>query len=70
LLYKIPPAVKSIKGEHQIMPEQKEKLYRLEKKDIPKADAVLTDAFRHDPFWNRVLAKSRAGHNEVYLKYQ
>jgi ribosomal protein S18 acetylase RimI-like enzyme len=73
LLYKIQPAVKSIKGEHKIMSEQKEKLYRLEKNDVLKADAVLTDAFRHDPLWNRVLAKSKAdqqtGLFEVPIRY-
>ncbi len=34
-------------------------LYRLRPKDVPKADAVLTDAFRHDPLWSRVLAESK-----------
>jgi ribosomal protein S18 acetylase RimI-like enzyme len=30
-------------------------LYRLQKRDIRKADAVLTDAFRNDPLWSRVF---------------
>jgi len=32
-----------------------ENLYRLQKKDIPKATAALTDAFQRDPMWNKVF---------------
>lgn len=28
-------------------------LYKIRKKDIPKASAVLADAFRYDPLWNK-----------------
>jgi ribosomal protein S18 acetylase RimI-like enzyme len=48
-------------------------LYRLRKRDIPKADSVLTDAFRHDPLWSRVLAESKTdqqrGLFEVPIRY-
>jgi ribosomal protein S18 acetylase RimI-like enzyme len=30
-------------------------LYRLQKKDISRAAAVLADAFQHDPVWNAIL---------------
>jgi ribosomal protein S18 acetylase RimI-like enzyme len=30
-------------------------LHRVQEKEIPKAAAVLRDAFRHDPVWNRVF---------------
>jgi ribosomal protein S18 acetylase RimI-like enzyme len=33
-------------------------LYRLQKRDIPQASAVLTDAFQHDPIWKVVLRES------------
>ena len=33
------------------MSGQIENLYKVQKKDIPKAGAVLADAFQHDPFW-------------------
>jgi hypothetical protein len=67
------PAVTPEKGERQTMPGQIRNLYRLRKKDIPKADAVLTDAFKHDPLWCRVLTESRAGQQrglfEVPIRY-
>jgi ribosomal protein S18 acetylase RimI-like enzyme len=30
-------------------------LYRLQKRDIPRAAAVLADAFRHDPVWDAIM---------------
>lgn len=30
-----------------------ESLYKVQKKDIPKAGAVLADAFQHDPVWTK-----------------
>ena len=33
------------------MSGQTENLYKVQKKDIPKAGAELADAFQHDPFW-------------------
>ena len=33
------------------MSEQANNLYRVEKKDVRKAGAVLADAFQHDPLW-------------------
>ena len=32
-----------------------EKFYRVQKEDIPKAGVVLTNAFQHDPVWNKVF---------------
>ncbi len=37
------------------MSGQIENLYKLQKKDIPKAVAVLTDAFQHDPISQKVF---------------
>jgi ribosomal protein S18 acetylase RimI-like enzyme len=37
------------------MPEILEKLYKVQKKDIQKAGAVLADAFQHDPLWKKIL---------------
>lgn len=34
-------------------------LYRLQKKDIPRAAAVLADAFQRDPVWSAVLDGAR-----------
>ncbi len=49
----------SVRGERQIMPGQLGNLYRLREREVPKADAVLTDAFRNDPLWSIVLAESK-----------
>jgi ribosomal protein S18 acetylase RimI-like enzyme len=38
------------------MPETKYKLYKLQPKDVPTAGAMLADAFRNDPVWNKVFA--------------
>jgi ribosomal protein S18 acetylase RimI-like enzyme len=35
------------------MSGQIENLYKVQKKDIPKAGAVLADAFQHDPVWTK-----------------
>lgn len=37
------------------MSGQIEDLYRVQKKDIPMAGAVLANAFQDDPFWIRLL---------------
>ena len=42
------------------MSKQIEYLYRLQKKDLPKAGVVLADAFQHDPLWKEILAGSTA----------
>jgi hypothetical protein len=34
---------------------QIENLYKVQKKDIPKAGAVLADAFQYDPFWIKLF---------------
>ena len=31
-------------------------LYKVQKKDIPKASAVLADVFQHDPFWKKQIS--------------
>ena len=41
------------------MSGQVQSLYKLREKDISKADRVLTDAFRQDPLWSRVLGGSK-----------
>ena len=37
------------------MSGQIENLYKVQKKDIPKAGAVLADAFQYDPIWKKVF---------------
>ncbi|MBN1648653.1 MAG: GNAT family N-acetyltransferase [Spirochaetales bacterium] len=37
------------------MAEEKQRLYRLTRKDIKKAGIVFADAFSHDPVWRKVL---------------
>lgn len=37
------------------MSRQIENLYKVQKKDIPKAGVVLADAFQHDPVWKLVF---------------
>ncbi len=55
------------------MPGQMQNLYRLQKRDVPKADRVLADAFRPDPLWSRILAESKTeqlrGLFQVPLRY-
>jgi len=56
-----------------MMPGQIENMYKLQKKDISQAAAVLADAFQHDPIWNKVLAESqidqKRGVFEVPIRY-
>ena len=40
------------------MSRQLDNLYRVQKKDFPKAGAVLADAFEHDPVWEKVLEET------------
>jgi ribosomal protein S18 acetylase RimI-like enzyme len=48
-------------------------VYRLQKRDVPRAAIVLTDAFQHDPIWKVVLsdatATQKAGAFETPLLY-
>ena len=37
------------------MSKEPNKLYRLQKKDVHRAAAMLADAFQHDPVWNAVF---------------
>lgn len=46
-----------------ILSGQAIELYEVQKKDIPKAAAVLADAFQHDPVWGRILEEA-----EINLK--
>ncbi len=41
------------------MSGQIENLYKVQKKDIPKAGVVLADAFQHDPVWKKVLEEAK-----------
>ncbi len=48
------------------------KLYRLQQKEVSKAAAVLTDAFRDDPVWRKVLASKtdqKRGLFEIPIRY-
>jgi hypothetical protein len=40
------------------MSRQIDNLYKLQKKDFPEAGAVLADAFKHDPVWEKVLEET------------
>lgn len=48
-------------------------LYRLQKKDVRRAGAMLTDAFQHDPVWNAVFdgvaPERRTGAFETPVRY-
>ena len=63
----------SARGVDWIMSGQTENLYRLRRQDVSKAGAVLTDAFRHDPLWRKLLAGSQArqtrGLFEIPVRY-
>lgn len=37
------------------MSRQLDNLYKIQKKDIPKAGAILLDAFQYDPLWKKVF---------------
>jgi ribosomal protein S18 acetylase RimI-like enzyme len=37
------------------MPGKLDSLYRLQKRDVAQAGAVLADAFQHDPVWNAIF---------------
>jgi len=50
------------------MSEVKRHLYKLRKKDLEKGDVVLTDAFRNDPLWNKVLAGSKSEQSQGLFK--
>lgn len=41
-------------------------LYNIHKRDIPKASAVLADAFQHDPLWNKFFE----GESHLELKFR
>ena len=41
-------------------------LHKIHKKDIPKASAVLADAFQHDPLWNKFFE----GESHFDLKFR
>jgi ribosomal protein S18 acetylase RimI-like enzyme len=54
--------------------ELAERLYRLQKKDIPRATTALTDAFQRDPVWNKVFEgepnpEARRGAFETPVRY-
>ena len=50
-------------------------LYKIHKTDIPKASAVLADAFQHDPLWNKFFKGestifSRCGEKKIQKEYK
>ncbi len=55
------------------MAEKLDALYRLQKKDLPRATAVLTAAFQQDPVWNAIWGdarpKQRAASFEAPVRY-
>ena len=55
------------------MSGQMENLYKVQKKDILKAGAVLADAFQHDPVWKKVLEEAnidqKRGFFEAPVRY-
>jgi ribosomal protein S18 acetylase RimI-like enzyme len=42
-----------------MMSRQLDSLYRVRKKDVPQAGAVLADAFQHDPVWNAIFGDAK-----------
>ena len=44
------------------------KLYKIEKKDIRRAGAVLADAFQHDPFWKEVLEEATIDQRQTFFE--
>ena len=50
------------------MSGQIESLYKVQKKDIPKAGVVLADAFQHDPVWNKVLEDANIGQKQAFFE--
>ena len=50
------------------MSEQIETLYKVKKKDIPKAGAVLADAFQHDPVWKEVLDGAKIDQKRAFFE--
>ena len=43
-------------------------LYKLQKKDVRKAGAVLADAFQHDPVWKTLLEEAGSDLKDVYFQ--
>jgi ribosomal protein S18 acetylase RimI-like enzyme len=52
------------------MSGQVENLYKVQKKDIAKAGAVLADAFQHDPVWTKVFADEGKDHQQMSTWYE
>ena len=44
-----------------------ENLYKVQRKDIPKAGVVLADAFQNDPVWKVVLAGARIEQKRAFF---
>lgn len=45
-------------------------MYKLQKKDIPKARTVLIDAFQQDPVWNKVFEGESELDEKLYAFYE
>ncbi len=50
------------------MSGQIENLYKVQKKDIPKAGAVLADAFQHDPVWKKLFEEANIDQKRALFK--
>lgn len=44
-----------------------ENLYRVQKKDITKAGAVLAGAFQHDPVWEKVVGEIKVDLQRIFF---
>lgn len=51
-----------------IISGQLENLYKVKKKDIPKAGSVLADAFQHDPVWEKVLEGTKPDQRRAFFE--
>jgi ribosomal protein S18 acetylase RimI-like enzyme len=52
------------------MSGQIENLYKVQKKDIPKAGAVLANAFQHDPIWTKIFEDEGKNHQKMGALYE
>ena len=52
------------------MLRQIESIYKVQKKDIPKAGAVLADAFQHDPLWTKVFEDEAKNDQKMAAWYE
>ena len=53
-----------------MMSEQIKNLYKLQHSDIPKAVAVLKDAFQHDPIWKKIFEDEPKNSKKLCVFYE